>query len=222
MFTKRIGMMLVLGVAMAFVVSLGASSASAASLTFQFTSDHCTGGCLTGQTSGGTVTVTDTGANTVSVSVQLANGNQFVNTGFDASFGFNLAGNPTITYSAINPAAGFTIPGGNPQSAGSLHMDGTGFFEYGLEAVGSGGSQPQGSSLTFTITGTGLDVTDFQANADNQLFAADIISGTTGKTGGIDVSGGTVTTPEASSTLLLSLALIGVVLVSRKIALARG
>src|SRR3954466_10892597 len=28
---------------------------------FYFTSDHCTGGCLTGQTNGGSVTVTDLG-----------------------------------------------------------------------------------------------------------------------------------------------------------------
>src|SRR5262245_57158694 len=128
--------------------------------TFFFTSDHCNGGCLTGQANGGSVTVTDNHTGTLAFDVELANGNQFINGGFDASFGFNLKDNPTITYSNVIPPVGvsWTIPGGNPQSAGSLHMDGTGFFEYGLDAVGNGGSDPQGSSLKFTIAGTNLDI----------------------------------------------------------------
>ena len=83
--------------------------------TFVFTSDHCTGGCLTDQINrpngnGGSVTVTDLGNGTLSFAVVLANGNQFINAGFEASFGFNLVDNPRISYSAISPA-GFTIPG---------------------------------------------------------------------------------------------------------------
>jgi hypothetical protein len=176
-----------------------ASAASAdVVVTGTFTSDHCTGGCLTGQTNGGTVTVTDNGAGSLTFNIQLANGNQFINSGFEASFGFNLVGNPTITYSGVTPSADYTVPGGtalppagpdgDTQTAGALHMDGTGTFEYGLEGIGSGGSDPLGSSLVFTITGAGLDITDLQQNADLQFFAADIISGTTALTGGIDVS----------------------------------
>src|ERR1700741_3469713 len=79
-----------------------AATAQADTITFNLTSDHCTGGCLTGQTSAGTVTVNNNrGANTLSFAVSLLNGNQFVNTGLDASFGFNLAGNPTVTYSGL-------------------------------------------------------------------------------------------------------------------------
>lgn len=178
-------------------IALMGASANAAvgdSVTGSFTSDHCTGGCLTGQTSGGTVTVTELGGGALQFSVTLLNGNQFINGGFDASFGFNLGTgtggttHPAITYSAITPAANFTIPGGNPQSADGLHMDGTGFFLYGLDAVGNGGSQPDGSSLSFIVTGTGLTLSSLETNSFGQFFAADIISGTTGKTGGIDVS----------------------------------
>jgi hypothetical protein len=158
--------------------------------TGTFTSDHCTGGCLTGQTNGGTVTVTDNEAGTLTINIQLANGNQFINTGFDATLGFNLTGDPSITYSGVTPPLGvaYTIPGGNPQSAGSLHIDGTGFFEYGLEGIGNGGSDPLGSSLVFSISAPGLDITDLDPNALGQFFGADIISGTTGNTGAIDLS----------------------------------
>jgi len=162
-------------------------AARANSFTFDLTSDHCSGGCLTGQTSGGTVTVTDVSAGVVSVDVTLANGNRFVSTGFDTDFGFNLAGNPTITFSDVT--SGFT-PNANPQSAGSLHMDGTGFFEYGVNctACGNGGSNPQTGPLDFTITAAGLTTASFQQNASLQFFAVDMISGTTGKTGAVDAS----------------------------------
>jgi hypothetical protein len=89
------------GAALGLGISTGAN---ANTLVSAFTSDHCTGGCLTGQPSGGTVTIKDIGAGLVEVDVALANGNQFVNTGFQASFGFNLTGITSVTYSNINPA----------------------------------------------------------------------------------------------------------------------
>jgi hypothetical protein len=69
-----------------------------------------------------------------------------INGGFQASFGFNLDSIPSIAYSAISPAALFTIPGGNPQSSGSLMMDGLGSFQFGLEGVRNP-STPDGSTL---------------------------------------------------------------------------
>src|SRR5579864_5266711 len=53
--------------------------------TFDLTSDDCTGGCLTGQTNGGVITVTDNGSGSLSFDVTLANGNEFVNTGAGAA-----------------------------------------------------------------------------------------------------------------------------------------
>jgi hypothetical protein len=215
----RVAPTLLAGLVVSTVAALGLTVPAQASvvvtanqLTGTFTSDHCTGGCLTNQTNGGTITVTATGANTLAFDIELANGNQFVNTGFDASFGFNLSGITSITYSGITPA-GFTIPNsvGSVQTAGSLHMDGTGFFSFGLEGFGNGGSAPDGSSLMFTITAAGLDIGDITTNALGQFFAADVISGTTGNTGAIDVS--TVSTssvPEPSTWAMMILGFVGV------------
>jgi len=197
-----------------------APAAQAATITYNLTSDHCTGGCLTGQTSAGLVTITDTGANTVSVNVTLANNNGFVQTGFDASFGFNLLGDPTITYSGLT--AGWIVEGPSSPSlteaVGSLHMDGTGFFEYGVEWGLQGGGNNTKLPLNFTITGTGLSTGSFQQNADGQFFAADIISGTTGNTGAVDASTPNVGVPDGGSTLtLLGSVLLGVGMLRRKL-----
>src|SRR5262249_4948905 len=113
------------------LVFAGATYAN--TLVFDLTSDHCGGGtpgCLPDGGSSGTVTITDVSGG-VSVSVALDSAYRFVHTGFDTDFGFNLANNPTITYSGVS--SGFTPTGANPQSAsGGLHMDGTGNFEYGV------------------------------------------------------------------------------------------
>src|SRR5262245_25323177 len=196
------------GVVVLFVGHFAAAPSQAATLTFALTSDHCTGGCLTGQSDGGTITITDIGGNVVSVNVTLSNNNKFVSTGFQTDFGFNLIGNPAITYSGVT--SGFTPTGSNPQNAGSLMMDGTGQFEYGVScsACGNGGSNPQNGPLNFTITAAGLSTASFQANASNQFFALDLLSGTTGRTGAVDASPtNTPTVPEPSTLALCGLGL---------------
>src|ERR1700747_1006190 len=179
---RLLGVFALAGLGLALVVPSGAR---ADTFTFSLTSDHCSGGgCLGTATSAGTVTIADVSSGVVSVNVMLNSGFQFVSTGFDTDFGFNLAGNPTITFSGVT--SGFT-PVANPQTAGSLHMDGTGFFEYGVNctACGNGGSNPQSGPLDFTITAAGLTTASFQQNAAGQFFAVDMISGTTGKTGAV-------------------------------------
>jgi hypothetical protein len=178
---------------------LGVPQASADTLTFQLTSDHCTGGCLGSASSAGTITVMDTGSGQVSVDVTLNSGFKFIKGGFDTGFGFNLAGNPTITFSGVT--SGFT-PNSNPETAGSLHMDGTGFFEYGVNCTGcgNGASSPLAGPLDFTISGTGLSAASFEQNANLQFFAVDLI-GATGNTGGVDAS--TKTVPDGGTTLML-------------------
>src|SRR5215813_11413348 len=76
------------------------------SMTFDFTSDHCTGGC--GPSPFAQAIVTDLGGGTLEFNVSLINATKIIDTGFPISFGFNLSGGPTITYS--NLTAGFSIP----------------------------------------------------------------------------------------------------------------
>jgi hypothetical protein len=204
----------------ATAILLSAPATQAATITYNLTSDHCTGGCLTNQTSGGTVTITDGAAGTVSVNVSLLNGNGFVGTGLDATFGFNLSGDPTITYSGL--PANWIVEGPNSPSltepVGSLHMDGTGFFEYGVKWGTQGGGNATFLPLNFTITGTGLTTASFQQNAAGNFFAVDIISGTTGNTGAIDASTPNTSVPDGGSTLtLLGSVLLGVGMLRRKL-----
>ena len=196
------------------LLGMTAVASHAATETFSLTSDHCTDGCLTGQTSGGTVTITDVSAGVVSVNVTLANGNRFVSTGFDTDFGFDLTGAPSITFSGVT--SGFA-PNANPETAGSLHMDGTGFFQYGVQCTGCGpgGSSPLSGPLSFDITGAGLSVLSFIQNASGQFFAVDLMSGTTGNTGAVDASVlSPVPLPPAA--LLFGTALVGLGVLGRR------
>ena len=197
-----------------------AATAQADTITFNLTSDHCTGGCLTGQTSGGTVSVNNNaGPNTLAFMVSLLNNNRFVATGLDATFGFNLLANPTITYSGV--PVNWIVQGPNSPSntepAGSLMMNGTGVFEYGVKwgLMGGGNSTP--GPLTFTITGTGLTLASLEQNAAGNFFAVDILSGTTGNTGAIDATTPT-SVPDGGSTLtLLGSVLFGVGVLRRRL-----
>jgi hypothetical protein len=190
-------------VALLFLLTLGASRASASVITFQLTSDHCTGGCIpVAGASAGTITITDGSSGVVSVNVTLNSGYQFVDTGFQTDFGFNLTGTPTITFSGVT--SGFT-PNSNPESAGSLKMDGTGVFEYGVQCTGcgSGGSAPLAGPLNFTITdGATLSTASFTTNALLQFFAVDLI-GPNGNTGAVDASTPSTPVPDGGMTLML-------------------
>lgn len=200
------------------VTFMAAGSASANSITFNITSDHCTGGCLVGATAG-TIVVNDNVANQLTFTVTLLAPYNFVDTGLDATFGFNLNGNPTITYSGIT--AGFSANGGSPVGAQSLHIDGTGFFEYGLNCPGCGNGAPGlHGPLTFTISAAGLTLASLQQNALNQFFAVDVFSnpaaGGNGNTGALDASVGTV--PDGGTTVgLLGLGMLGLGYLRRRI-----
>jgi len=187
----------------------GVPTVGGASEIFQLTSDHCTGGCLGGAASAGSITVNEVGGNLV-VNITLNAGFQFVSTGFETDIGFNLVGNPQINITGVT--TGFAPTGGNPQSAGSLHMDGTGFFEYGLTctACGNGGSNPQPGPLNFTIdAANALTIASLEQNASGQFFAVDLI-GAGGRTGAVDAStgGGDIPLPEPGPLALLAIGLL--------------
>jgi PEP-CTERM motif len=204
------------------VLGLTSLSASASTLTFDFTSDHCTGGCSTGAPNMGTITVTDVAGvpGAVDVNVQLATGFGFVDTGAGAgaAFFFRLNPNPTIGYS--NLTSGWSIPnvfGGNQQAPGSYAGDGlSGEFEYALACnppgsptgCGSGGSSPFFGPLNFRVTGTGITSASFNdPGPSGSPFAADVLS-SNGNTGLIDasLSGSGIpqtVVPEPASLLLL-------------------
>jgi hypothetical protein len=213
---------LIVGAAVMFGLTLGASNASADPIdfeTFQITSDHCNGGGGCGnQTPFGVITVDEFADGSLLVNVHLLNGNTFVNTGFPLSFGFNVAGVSSLTYSLLTNGWGVpdgTGAGGMTQASGSYSQDGTGTFQYGVLWGAQGGGHGTSQDLNFMIQGTGLSLDALSKNADGQYFAIDILSGTTGKTGNVDASshgdktpfGGT---PDGGSTiLLLGLSLLG-------------
>jgi hypothetical protein len=78
---SRLGLVAVAVAAGVTVLAVGPAKAD----VFQLTSDHCTGGCLGDLTSGGTVTVTQAGTNTLDFSIALASGFTIINTGFDGN-----------------------------------------------------------------------------------------------------------------------------------------
>jgi len=184
------------GLWVAASIALGSTAAQADSVTYQITSDHCTGGCLGGLTSLGTVTVNDAGGN-LAFSIDLTSSNSgLVKTGFDGSFAFNLVNNNVVTYSAITATggAGFTPVGGNPVGAQNLtQFDGFGSFEYAvIRDQQGGGALPRVTNLSFSIdaaqnlTLADLQQTSFQGGST--FFVLDVISGVTGNTGLVDAS----------------------------------
>jgi hypothetical protein len=190
---------------LALAAAVGAYSSTAANAviiateTFQLTSDHCTGNCLPGGGSAGLVTVNQNSDGTLSFDVSLNSGFRFVNTGFDVAFAFNLFNDPTLTYTTIS--TGYDPLGGSPQPAsvdqsgvGTIHVDGTGYFDYGVvcTACGSGGSNAQPGPLDFTIDAAiNLTLANLQQNPDGQFFVVDVLA-PNGNTGPIDASSGTI------------------------------
>jgi hypothetical protein len=179
---------------------------------------------LGGLTSLGTVTVNDAGGN-LAFSVDLTSSNSgIVKTGFDGSFAFNLAGNPTITYSAITATGGaaFTPVGGNPVGAQNLNQfDGFGSFEYAvIRSQNGGGAQPRVTNLSFSIdaavdlTVNSLEQTNFAGGST--FFVVDVISGVTGNTGLVDAGTPVTNVPEPASLAIFGAALAGLGLVRRR------
>jgi len=172
--------------------------------TYSLTVDHCSGGCGTGPF--GTIDVTQDGANTVLVDVNLTS-SEFVSTGFPGSFAFDLLGNPTISVTSLT--SGWSLLS---TSAGSLHFDGFGKLDYALVCVicGNGGSNPFPGPVSFEVTAPGLTPGSFQdlsaGGSPSVYFVADIL-GSTGKTGPVGATLTSTSVPEPAPLGLLTFGL---------------
>ncbi len=211
------------------LLALGVFTAPAFADLYTLNVDHCSGTCGGGPY--GTVEVTQVDDDIVNITVTLAQKTpelKFVHTGFPAAFAFNLKDpNPNVSVSVLSPptpaAAGWSL--WSP-AAGSLHMDGFGYFEYGLiccpkppspngrargggGAGGGAGAQP--GPLSFNVTAPGLTESSFAVlsygGSDDVYFAADII-GSNGMTG---LVGATLVpeVPEPAAIFLFGTVLLG-------------
>jgi PEP-CTERM motif len=184
-----------------------ATGAEAAVQTYTVTSDHCTGGCLPDTS---TITATDVGSN-LDITVTLASGDEFMSgptgtgTAGKNTFGFQFSLSPiTIASSLTSPpwTTNTTSSVNGSFSAGSFAMDGAGAYDYVMDIAGHG---PSGvSTLSFTI--------DNASTADipsiSGVFAADILSGSTGNTGVVDFSLSSVV-PEPSTWAMMLVGFVG-------------
>ena len=212
-----------LGLLMAGLIT---AASPAQALTFNFTSDHCTGGC--GTPPFGSVTLTQN-ATTVDVTVQVNAPNAFIKTGSSdfMSFKFNGIGVSLgdIVVDAHLPLlaahqAGVGLDAGTPD-----FNQVTGSFAFGINCPSCGNGGGPTNRFTADIMFHVLNATIADLTVPNNLgnvFVADIIScnvtqcgsgNGTGNTGPVDA-----TTPvtEPASLGLLGTSLVLVAMLGRR------
>jgi len=189
--TRSILRAYLMGAAAVVVAGIGLpSEGQAASLQFTLADCNDSAGCSNQFSNNfGTVTITDVGmtGNVVSVDVDLATGFTWTDSGL-IGFAFNLIGG--FTGANTPQLSGVTAANWTPTSGSPLtgfNSDGMGSAQYGLDFTGANNSVT--ANLDFTLTATGLDVTDFTTGGTSAdtgkkyYFLADINTAPNGKTG---------------------------------------
>lgn len=180
--------------------------------TGYFTSDHITGGY--GQSPpGGSVVLTlgdydsDGSADDVHFKVTLDDGSKFVNTEAGDRQAFKFNGNDVALGDII-------VSSGMVAATGNFNGDGGGMFHFGVafSSWGHGASDARSGPIEFNVVNASIEDL-IGLNDKNQIFVADVISGISGFTGLIDVSGQAV--PEPTTLLLLGFGLVGLAGVRR-------
>jgi hypothetical protein len=189
-------------VAAILAIGLLLAASSARADVFDFTSDHCTGGC--GDPPFGTVTLTQNGAN-VDITVSIAP-NFWAKTGSVDFLMFKFNDSGITAANIINESFDSETVDG---VSGAFNGDGTGTFSFGIECTScKNGNSGLSDDLSFTVTNTTLAALE-TANAKGNIFVADIFSAQTNNTGPVDVHNGQNAPDSGSTALLLGLGLFG-------------
>jgi hypothetical protein len=169
-----------------------------AALSFALTVDACTGTCGTGPF--GQVLLQQLTSSSVQVTLTLAAGVRFADTGAGESLAYNLSGAAPDSITGIT--AGFQV--GVPVNGGA-----NGPFAYSVTCISptfcqGGDAGNLSGPLTFTVNrASGITEASFIASAGNMFFGADIV-GTNTKTGNVFAPGPGVVVPEP-----LTMSLVG-------------
>jgi len=203
------------------LAGLLAGGQPADAVQFDFTVDHCTGGC--GTPPFGTVTLLQIGT-AVDVTVQLNSPNWFIKTGAGAfqAFGFNANGvvGGDITVDPHTPALAAAAG-----PAGGFHMNGAGFFDFGINCPTCANGAPGRFNTDILFHVADATIADFVENSSGSAFAADIFSNNlnglngTGNTGVVStgLETGLEPVPEPSSLLLFGTSMVALRMVGRRL-----
>ena len=184
---------------MVLTAGLVMATPPAQAVTFNLTSDHCTGSCGPTGTTFGTVELVANGTGGVDFTVTLNSPFEFAKTGAanDQAFKFNGVNTVLVTDITVTSPASPVLTG----DAGAFNGDGTGDFGFGIicAACGGGSSSAFSGPIKFTVASS--VVSDFTIpNAAGQVFVADIFNSATsgpgfGNTGPVDASTANVAEP---------------------------